>query len=103
MRLTETGLERDWLRFLDERNCRLPSHAQKRIEECNTRPDFLYRDKYGAIYVDGPHHEFPERAQRDRQQESTLLEHGWTVVRFGHQSDWQAMLDRHPGIFGGQT
>ena len=103
MRRAETELERDWLRFLDERNCRLPSHAQKRIEECNTRPDFLYRDKYCAIYVDGPHHEFPERVQRDRQQESLLADQGWTVVRFSHKDDWQAILDRHPDVFRGQT
>lgn len=103
MRLAETGLERAWLQFLDERNCQLPSHAQRRINECNTRPDFLYRDRYCAIYVDGPHHEFPERAQRDRQQESALVEQGWTVVRFDHQGDWQAVLDRYPGIFRGQV
>lgn len=103
MRLAGSELEREWLRFLDERNCRLPTHAQKRINECNTRPDFLYRDEYCAIYIDGPHHEFPERAQRDRQQESALTEQGWTVVRFDHRGDWQAVLDRHPSIFRGQA
>jgi very-short-patch-repair endonuclease len=103
LRRVETDLERDWLRFLDERNCRLPSHAQKRVEECNTRPDFLYQDSYCAVYVDGPHHEFPERAQRDRQQESCLAERGWTVVRFGHKDDWQAIIDRHPDLFRGQV
>ncbi|WP_428938699.1 DEAD/DEAH box helicase [Fontivita pretiosa] len=101
LRLAGSELERKWLRFIDERNCRLPTHAQARISACNTRPDFLYRDEYCAIYVDGPHHQFPERAQRDREQESALAEQGWTVVRFGHDGDWQAILDRYPNIFRG--
>lgn len=103
MRLAGSELERNWLRFIDERNCRLPTHGQMRINECNTRPDFLYRDEYCAIYVDGPHHRFPERAQRDRQQESVLAEQGWTVIRFDHEENWQAVLDRHPNIFRGQA
>jgi very-short-patch-repair endonuclease len=103
LRRCETELERQWLRFLEERNCRLPSHAQSRIDECNTRPDFLYKDLYCAVYVDGPHHEFPERSQRDRQEELCLAERGWTVVRFGQTSDWQHVIEEHPDIFGGQT
>jgi very-short-patch-repair endonuclease len=103
LRRCETELERQWLRFLEERNCRLPSHAQSRIDECNTRPDFLYKDLYCAVYVDGPHHEFPERFQRDRQQESCLAERGWTVVRFGQKDDWQGVIEKHPDIFGGQA
>jgi len=103
LRRCETELERQWLRFLEERNCRLPSHAQSRIDECNTRPDFLYKDLYCAVYVDGPHHEFPERSQRDRQQESCLAERGWTVVRFGQKDDWQGVIEKHPDIFGGRA
>jgi len=103
LRRSETELEREWLRFLDERNCRLPTHAQKRIDECGTRPDFLYRDLYHAIYVDGPHHEFPERAQRDLQQEAALTEQGWTTIRFGHKDDWQAIIDQYPDVFRRQS
>lgn len=103
MRLTGSELERRWLQFIDERNCRLPTHAQMRIDSCKTRPDFLYyRDDYCAIYIDGPQHQFPERARRDREQESMLAEQGWRVVRFSHEDDWQAILDRYPDIFRGQ-
>ncbi len=103
LRRCDTELERRWLRFMDEHNYRLPTHAQKRIEECNSRPDFSYGDLYCAVYVDGPHHQFPERAQRDRQQEALLTEQGWTVVRFSHDDDWQSIIARHPDIFGGKA
>jgi len=103
LRQCETELERSWVRFMDGNNFRLPTQAQKRIEECNSRPDFIYSDLYCAIYVDGPHHLFPERAQRDRQQEATLGEHGWTVVRFPHSDDWLSIITRHPDIFGGNA
>lgn len=43
MRLAGSELERDWLRHLEERNHRLPSHAQRLIENCKTRPDFLLK------------------------------------------------------------
>lgn len=103
LRQCETELERGWVRFIDESNCRLPTHAQKRIEECNSRPDFIYSDLYCAVYVDGPHHEFPERAKRDRNQEVLLAERGWTVIRFVHSDDWPSIITRHPDIFGGNA
>ena len=55
--LTGSQLERDWLKMIEDRNLRLPSHAQALVEECRTRPDFCYRDRQVAIYVDGPQHE----------------------------------------------
>jgi very-short-patch-repair endonuclease len=102
MAQAESELEREWLRFVEARGGRLPTHAQRQISDCNTRPDFIYRDLYCAIYVDGPHHDFPERAQRDRDQEASLMEAGWTVVRFPLQTEWESIANRHPDVFGGQ-
>jgi len=103
LRRCETELEQHWLRFLKQRNCRLPSHAQSRIEECNTRPDFLYKNLYCAVSVDRPQHEFPKRACRDRQQKSCLLERGWTVLRLGHSDDWLAIIHKHWDILGAEA
>jgi len=103
LRLCQSDLERAWLQFLDERNLRLPSKAQASFEPCHTRPDFLYEDLQTAIYIDGPHHEYPGRQERDRTRTQTacMEDHGWTVIRFGHEDDWQAVVARHPNIFGG--
>ena len=66
LRLCDSELERDWLTYLDARHCRLPDEAQAMFEGCRTRCDFLYRSQYAVIYVDGSHHDYPERQQRDR-------------------------------------
>lgn len=97
---SETGLERDWLDFLEARRLRLPTHAQRPIEPCHTRPDFEYSTHQTAIYVDGPHHEFPERQLRDRDQTDCMMDLGYTVLRFGLKDDWDQIVNAHPSVFG---
>lgn len=98
--LTGSQLERDWLQFLEGRNLRIPSHAQCLVEDCHTRPDFLYSEQQVAIYVDGPPHDYPDRQERDQQQTARMEDAGWTVIRFGHRDDWGQKADGYPGIFG---
>jgi len=93
-------LERSWLRHLDAHAHRLPAEAQPLIERCGTRPDFLYPDQHAVIYVDGPHHEYPDRRKRDATLEECLEDAGYSVIRFTHRDDWDATLARYPGIFG---
>ena len=40
-----------------EANLRLPTDCQYLIADCQTRPDFFYRDVRTAIYIDGPPHD----------------------------------------------
>jgi len=96
----DSELERWWLRYLDEHGHRLPSHAQFLIEAAQTRPDFLYREEQVAIYIDGPIHDFPERQQRDRIKAEWLEDQGFTVIRFAHDAEWAAILQKYPHIFG---
>jgi ATP-dependent helicase YprA (DUF1998 family)/very-short-patch-repair endonuclease len=100
LNLADSELERRWLRHVEANNLRLPSAAQKLMESCQTRPDFLYEGDRVAIYVDGPVHDFPERSKRDLQQEEALLDAGWQVIRFSHQDDWPAKFAQFPSIFG---
>jgi very-short-patch-repair endonuclease len=95
-----SDLERRFLRHLDSRGLGLPSRAQVFIEACRTRPDFLYDQHQTAVYVDGPHHDHPERRTRDAAQSDCMEDHGYTVLRFGHQDDWDAEIARNPGVFG---
>lgn len=95
-----SGLERQWLEFLDTRGHRLPSHAQRLIEACGTRPDFLYEGEQAAVYVDGPHHRYPERHARDVAQQICLEDAGYLLVRFGNEDDWGAVVARYPSVFG---
>jgi hypothetical protein len=100
LNLCDSGLERDWLRWLDERGYRLPSKAQHLFENCSTRPDFLYEDAMTAIYVDGPHHEHPERKTRDQGQTTCMEDAGYTVIRFVQREQWAALTASYPTVFG---
>nr|MDP9485043.1 DUF1998 domain-containing protein [Actinomycetota bacterium] len=95
-----SSLEVRWLDFLDGRGHRLPSHAQRLFEGAGTRPDFFYGEHGAAIYVDGPHHDHPERRARDVAQEEAMEDLGYMVVRFGHGDDWAATLAEYPYVFG---
>jgi len=98
--LCQSDLEKDWLTFIEKSNYRLPSHAQKLIEACQTRPDFLYEKEHVAIYVDGLQHIFPERQTRDQAQTNCMEDSGYTVIRFTLKNDWIDMIHRYPSIFG---
>ena len=100
MRQCGSDLERDWLRFIDERGLRLPSNAQTLVEKCKTRPDFLYAAEKLAVYVDGPHHEYPERRERDQAQTDCMEDSGYTVLRFNTQDNWAGKVAKHPNVFG---
>lgn len=99
--LAGSELERTWLRFLEERKCRLPSRAQVLIPNCNTRPDFMYDDPYHVVvYIDGPPHDYPERQARDHEQQDLLENMGYQVIRFHHRQDWVQIIEKCPNLFG---
>jgi hypothetical protein len=102
-RLCGSSLEREWLDFLSERGYRLPDAAQVYLEAAGTRPDFLYREAHVAVYVDGPAHDAAHRVARDATQQGALEDLGYTVVRFGHHDDWDAVALRHRFVFGQGT
>lgn len=98
--LTGSDLELRWLDLLEEKNLRLPTHAQKRFNECHTKPDFYFENEFVVVYVDGPHHDYPEREARDRDQRTCMEDLGFTVIRFGYEEDWMETIQRYPSIFG---
>jgi ATP-dependent helicase YprA (DUF1998 family) len=100
LNLCQSDLEKDWLGFVEKGNFRLPSHAQYLFEACHTRPDFFYEKEHTVIYVDGPHHLYPERKIRDQAQIECMEDLGYTVIRFGLFTDWDQIVSRYPNIFG---
>jgi hypothetical protein len=99
-KLCDSGLERQWLTFLEERQLMLPDKAQSYYEPCQTRPDFLYTNDHVAVYVDGPHHDYPDRQERDAQQRTCMEDRGWTVMRFRAMEGWDSIVSQHPSVFG---
>ncbi|MDO9530028.1 MAG: DEAD/DEAH box helicase [Syntrophales bacterium] len=95
-----SSLEKKWLSFLDERDLNLPSKAQVFFEECKSRPDYFYANDLAVIYIDGPIHDYPDRAKRDDQQTDCFEDLGYTVIRFGHKDDWEIIIEKFPHVFG---
>jgi superfamily II DNA/RNA helicase len=86
----ESDLERRWLRECRLRGLPLPDRAQHTLQvgDTFTRFDFFY-DRGVGVYVDGPSHEDPERARKDRElrQRLTLLGLPYVVFRDGEPWD----------------
>lgn len=98
--LCQSTLETMWLDYIYTKDYILPTHAQRDIESCYTRPDFLYEGKYVAIYVDGPPHDKAGQKEKDKQITDQLENLGWHVIRFRHDDDWDEIIKAHKSIFG---
>lgn len=97
----DSELERRFLRCLYDGGFRLPDSAQSTVEGFGTRPDFYYRESQTCVYVDGPYHQYPERAARDREVTSRLSDSGYDVVRVtGDEREWPATFAAHAWVFG---
>lgn len=97
-----SSLEKEWLKLLEDKALALPTMAQHRIPECGTLPDFVYIHGPSklAVYIDGPPHDYPQRQQRDAEQDMCLMDKGWIVQRFHHRDDWEELLRAFPSIYG---
>lgn len=96
----DSDLEREFLRFLEANDYRLPDAAQVNLD--GTRPDFFYGgDAQLAVYVDGAPHIFPDRQGRDRQAQEKLEAMGIEVVRVQSEESWPSILAVYPWVFGG--
>ena len=98
----DSQLERDFLDLVRDHGGRPPTDAQRLIEFCATRPDFLYGADYTAVYIDGPHHDDPATAQRDREIDESLADLGYDIVRLRHDEKdrWLDILRGRPTVFG---
>ena len=98
--LSDSQLERDWLKIVNENNLKLPSHANRFMRQFGTKPDYLYEEHSAVIYVDGPPHDYPDRKKRDKDKSEELANAGYLVLRFHHQDDWLSIIKKYPNIFG---
>jgi very-short-patch-repair endonuclease len=100
MRLCGSELEREFLRWLYQRNLRLPDRSQVQIDAAAARPDFIYDEALTCVYVDGAPHQFPERQRRDEASSVALANLGWTVVRVGGPDSWDTAVGDYAWVFG---
>jgi len=101
LRLSNSSLEKAWLKHLKDQGLNLPDHAQVLLEQFSTRPDFAYSKSQALIYVDGPHHKKDAQKKTDEKITKDLTDAGLTVIRFPeNQSIWPSVFDKYPDIFG---
>ena len=98
--LAGSELEKEWLMYLEVNNYHLPSHGQYLVKDCHTCPDFFYEENRVAVYIDGPVHDYPDRAKRDKEQTEAMEDYGYNVIRFGYKDDWENIIIKYPNIFG---
>ncbi|MFA5484601.1 MAG: Zn-binding domain-containing protein, partial [Candidatus Cloacimonadaceae bacterium] len=98
--LNGSTLEVKWLDYLYNNGYNLPTHAQELIESCHTQPDYLYKDKYVAVFIDGPVHDSPDQQAKDRIITNDLEDTGWHVIRFKYSEDWKAIISSNANVFG---
>ena len=96
----ESTLEAAFITRLQAGGYRLPDRSQVLFAGAGTRPDFVYDEACAVIYIDGPHHDYPERAARDREADRAMMELGYRVIRFGHRDDWDRIIREHRPVFG---
>lgn len=99
----ESSLEQRFLDYLRAHGYRLPDRSQVYIEQANTRVDFLYTAQKAAIFIDGPHHDYRQRQERDAVQEAALRRLGLMVIRLGYQDDWPHVIESNARVFGEAT
>ena len=98
--VAESSLEAAFLALLKKGGYNTPNDSQVYFESARTRPDYLYNAACVAIYVDGPHHDYPDRAARDRNQDEAMLNLGYRTIRFGHRDDWDRIIRENQDVFG---
>jgi len=99
--ISGSSLEQAWLKYVEEHGYRKPDRGQETIARCNTCADFFYEDWKAAIFIDGPHHETAQQAEKDAAINRCLDAAGYYVVRFSRNIEsWPEVFVAHADLFG---
>ncbi|MBI3969731.1 MAG: DUF1998 domain-containing protein [Chloroflexi bacterium] len=97
-------LEREFLEYLYGHKLRLPEQAQCQPEiDVPAQPDFHYlRDGRAGVcvFADGPSHDDPQQAARDRQAREELEDRGYQVVVISYKRPFEEQVRDYPEVFG---
>jgi hypothetical protein len=98
-----SSFERAFLEYLYKNELRLPDHAQHTpAEGIPVQPDFYYeRDGIPGvcIFIDGPQHEEPAQAERDRTMREALRDQGFRVVTIRSGQTIAEQVSEHADLF----
>ena len=96
----DTALERDWLSLVHRLGLRLPDAVSRDSAAGPARAHFVYREHGLLVFIDGPAQDDPVQRRKELDLHDELFSLGYTVMRFHHADDWEALLRATPGVFG---
>ncbi len=105
MNLTDPNstLEREFLQALRDNGMRLPDSAQNRpSSKVLVQPDFYYEreNRPGiCIFIDGPHHDDPDRQRADSHTREELQDFGFGVIAIRYDRPIIEQLREYPHVF----
>jgi len=100
-RISGSSLEQAWLDYVEAHSHLKPDRGQETIERCQTCADFYYEEWKAAVFIDGPHHDTPQQAEKDAAITRCLMDAGYHVIRFPkEQSRWPEIFAAHADLFG---
>ncbi len=104
LQVADSELEGQFLTYLYKHGLRLPDHAQYRpSRDVYVQADFYY-DREGipgiCVFVDGPHHDEPDQAQKDAQVRAQLRDLGYAVVTIRYDRPMSEQIEDYPEVFG---
>ncbi len=95
--------EREFLQFLYDSQMRLPDHAQNRpSSDVYVQPDFYYERKNlpgVCVFLDGSHHNAPERQKADALVRAELEDRGFRVISIRCDRPFADQVQQHPDVF----
>ena len=86
-RFTGSELERRWLRTVENRGLRLPTHAQFNVEGIQACADFAYEDAQVLVFIDGPPHDTPDAKAHDADLTERLDRLGVDAIKEGYYAE----------------
>jgi hypothetical protein len=91
----------EFVAWLRSRDLRLPDEVDREVADA--RPDLIYRlrDGNAGIFVTGKD-EQDDQPGRDERAHEVLRDLGWSVITIGPDTNWAALTDRYPSVFGSQ-
>lgn len=93
-----SSTEEKFVRYLHNRNLRLPDKGQISVDGIYTKPDFFYLPDTW-VFCDGTPHDDPAQQADDIAKRKAIKERGDEVIVYYYKDDLDALVAKYPDIF----
>ena len=97
---SRSELERKFISHLYNSRRKLPDHAQQKLTDYYTIPDFYFNDGKVCIYCDGSVHDSSDQKVKDEKIRNDLRQLGYRVIVIHYLEDMEEQISKYPGVFG---